>query len=785
MARAAAWLLAACMTVALAAAGPVPRALGQEAVGGREEPTAPSALDSLRTLHEVLAARSFAYTSARELARRLSVEPQASSPELVLLAAQAHAEARSWPAVRRLLSGRDWTDPKLMSEARILLGRAAMALGSPREAVAEFEAAGVGDLPIDRGVEYARALRLSGRPDDAARRFESLAGADPGIRGWLLLSAVEAWAEAGEPDSALMAAGGLRRRTEVWRDSTFSELVRAYVAAGRPSRALSLADSLSRRAKALLAGQWLVPALLARGDSTRAMREAESALRYRGIGPEVSDYLAAVDSSPAMLRRLASAELTEGRAGRAVGLLRKAAARIPNADRAEVALELAQALFAERQYSAVTGVLDPWIRESPDRAGLEPDTRAVQQMRFLAGRSLYRRGLRGQASAVWKVVAADPSAPDGAYAGYLLADMQHDQGNLVRAREAYEEVVARFPRDSWAGQSLMRLGMIDLVEERPAAAMERFDTYRGRFPGGNWYQAATFWAARARDAAGDSSSARVLYRQVIGNDPIDYYGIQAARALGEEPWENLRLRPTPPAALRADHAELIRRMQRLRGLGWKGRALRELAARTGPRESREDRLALAVALNEAGFSWQGTSIAWGVYRARSGIWSEDLLRAVYPLIYEPVLRDRADAEKLDPALVAALVRRESQFDRDVVSGAGATGLMQVMPATGSEVARRAGITEFSTGQLVVPEVNLILGTRYLRELLERRAGAVVPALMSYNAGPHRYTAWRRFPEFSASTELMIDRIPFTETRRYVKAILAYRYIYSKLYDWPQ
>jgi soluble lytic murein transglycosylase len=224
-------------------------------------------------------------------------------------------------------------------------------------------------------------------------------------------------------------------------------------------------------------------------------------------------------------------------------------------------------------------------------------------------------------------------------------------------------------------------------------------------------------------------------------------------------------------------------MSRLRALGWKARALRELSAREGPRESREDRLALAIALNEAGFTWQGTSVAWGVYQARSGIWSEDLLRAVYPLIYEPVLRERADSERLDPTLVAALVRRESQFDRDVVSGAGAIGLMQIMPATGAEVARRAGIAEYRRAQLVVPEVNMALGSRYLRELLERRNGALVPALISYNAGPHRYTSWRRFPEFSASTALMIDRIPFTETRRYVKAILSYRYIYQNLYEY--
>ena len=103
-----------------------------------------------------------------------------------------------------------------------------------------------------------------------------------------------------------------------------------------------------------------------------------------------------------------------------------------------------------------------------------------------------------------------------------------------------------------------------------------------------------------------------------------------------------------------------------------------MSARNDSRESRDDRLALAIGLNEAGFPWQGTSIAWGVLQARSGIWSEDLLRAVYPLIYEPLLAERADIEKLDPTLVAALIRRESQFDRDVVSGAGATGLMQLL-----------------------------------------------------------------------------------------------------------
>jgi soluble lytic murein transglycosylase len=727
-------------------------------------------------------ARGFSLTTARETARRLSTEADAATPELILLSARAHAEMRSWSAVRRLLADRDWLDTDLDGQGRLLLSRAQLELGDPEAAIGGFERLGLEELVTADIVRYARALQQAGRPADAARQYLRAADSDMELSGWLRLSAVQAWTSAGEADSARSAATLLSRHDVVWRDSTFVELARAFFASADTSLGLAMVDSLTRRVKAGLAGAWIVPLYAARGDSARAGREAESSLRYPGVGPEVGDYLLARDSSLAMLQRVAEVELREGRSERAIAMLRRAVARAKDDERAELTMELAGALFRDRQYSAVGRLLGPWIDGDPDAIPGPVDARLEQRMRFLAGRALYRRGLRDDAAAVWRLVAADPLAPDGPYAAFLLADMEHDRGRLPEARVRYEATVARFPRSSHAGNALIRLGMLDLVEEDPDAAVTHFDAYRRRFPGGNWYSASNFWAARARDAAGDSAQARVLYRQVLGDDPIGYYGIEAARWLGEEPWDHLDLRATPAVTLREDHVALLRRMARLRDMGWKGRALRELSARGGPRESRTDRLALAIGLNEAGFPWQGTSIAWGVYQARAGIWSEDLLRAVYPLIYDPLILERANIERLDPTLVAALTRRESQFDRDVVSAAGATGLMQLMPATGAEVARRVRITEYRSEQLVVPEVNLALGTRYLRELLQRRGGAVVPALISYNAGPHRYTAWRRFPEFSASTDLMIDRIPFSETRRYVKAILSYRYIYSKLYD---
>lgn len=97
------------------------------------------------------------------------------------------------------------------------------------------------------------------------------------------------------------------------------------------------------------------------------------------------------------------------------------------------------------------------------------------------------------------------------------------------------------------------------------------------------------------------------------------------------------------------------------------------------------------------------------------------------------------------------------------------------------MARRIRIAEFRSEQLVVPEVNLALGSRYLRELLERRGGSLVPALISYNAGPHRYLQWRDFVEREADPELFVERIPFRETRDYVKAVIALEYIYARLY----
>jgi soluble lytic murein transglycosylase len=120
--------------------------------------------------------------------------------------------------------------------------------------------------------------------------------------------------------------------------------------------------------------------------------------------------------------------------------------------------------------------------------------------------------------------------------------------------------------------------------------------------------------------------------------------------------------------------------------------------------------------------------------------------------------------------VASLILQESTFNPGAISRAGARGLMQIIPGTGRTLARSLGL-RYRSQSLYDPEVSLRMGTRFLRDMLDRFGGRVERALAAYNAGPHRVDAWTADrPDLSA--EEFIESIPFTETRHYVMTLLA-------------
>ncbi|MBL8389553.1 MAG: lytic transglycosylase domain-containing protein [Hydrogenophaga sp.] len=150
----------------------------------------------------------------------------------------------------------------------------------------------------------------------------------------------------------------------------------------------------------------------------------------------------------------------------------------------------------------------------------------------------------------------------------------------------------------------------------------------------------------------------------------------------------------------------------------------------------------------------------------------------YPMPFRAQVLKRTGEIGLDPAYVYGLIRQESRFITDARSGVGASGLMQVMPATARWTARKIGLTDYQTHQIGDRDTNILIGTAYLKLALDDLDGSMPLAAAAYNAGPARARAWRMGPVLPG--EVWAENIPFEETRDYVKKVLANTTQYAAL-----
>jgi soluble lytic murein transglycosylase len=142
----------------------------------------------------------------------------------------------------------------------------------------------------------------------------------------------------------------------------------------------------------------------------------------------------------------------------------------------------------------------------------------------------------------------------------------------------------------------------------------------------------------------------------------------------------------------------------------------------------------------------------------------------FPMPLRETVVRRAGEIRLDPAYVYGLIRQESRFVMDARSHVGASGLMQVMPATAKWTAKKIGLTSFTPDQITDREVNVAIGTGYLKLVLDDFEGSMPMATAAYNAGPSRPRNWRNGPVLDAA--IWAENIPFLETRDYVKKVLS-------------
>jgi soluble lytic murein transglycosylase len=280
----------------------------------------------------------------------------------------------------------------------------------------------------------------------------------------------------------------------------------------------------------------------------------------------------------------------------------------------------------------------------------------------------------------------------------------------------------------------------------------------------------TYFEARLRELRGDKATARKLYERAA-RAPV-FHGFLAADRIDAPyalcPW----LPDDPPqakAAVAADPA--LARAMLLYALDRKAWALAEWNDALSRFNDTQRRLAVAVAQDHGWFDRAVFSLGKKPEEQR-------LYELRFPLHHDAAIRREAAKHDLDPAWVAAEIRAESVFDPNARSQANARGLMQVLPSTGLEEARRLGIPWNGVETLYDAEANIAIGTAYLRKMLDRYGGKPYFAIAGYNAGPTPLQRWQS-QRPTMDPDFWIETISYGETRDYVARVLAF----STVYDW--
>lgn len=270
-----------------------------------------------------------------------------------------------------------------------------------------------------------------------------------------------------------------------------------------------------------------------------------------------------------------------------------------------------------------------------------------------------------------------------------------------------------------------------------------------------------YWQARAYEHTDNTKLAQSIY--VFASSERSFYGFLAAEKSNQPYFLNETNSPATPLKLNEKHRAALTRVHLLLQAGYQNEAIKEWNYLLNQVPNSEQ-IALAHYVEQQ--QWHHFSITAA---NQSGQWNQ--LGWRFPLAWQDEFEQ---AMSTHAYLAMAVARRESSFSPYAQSPAGARGLMQLMPNTARSLAKRQN-QNFSLQSLFDWQTNLLLGTNYLADLLERYQGNSVLTLAAYNAGPHRVSRWLR--ESAVPFDEWIETIPFKETREYVQAVLSYRVIF--------
>jgi soluble lytic murein transglycosylase len=453
------------------------------------------------------------------------------------------------------------------------------------------------------------------------------------------------------------------------------------------------------------------------------------------------------------------------------------------------------------------------------RSSIDAESRAGFAVAAAACDLKLKRLTKAQAEAL-----PDTQDENGARRLYLLVELARNRSDLDELKSIVTKMESRFPQSPWLAEALYSSGNLYLLRREYATAAGYYSTLATHFPSSK-YAATAHWragwlsyrqglyadAARLFDEQirlypGTTETASALYWRGRLYETVEqkpdlaaanyrtlvrayqhYFYAQLARqrlaALGNYPKAAL---PAPQPQLESFQAPTVPPLEESFPADSPHLAKARLLANAGLNEY----ISQEIAADPDSSSWSALAEAqiyasYGEhYRAmrvmkralpsaaKASIQSIPLAywRILFPEPWWETIKTESAKNNLDPYLVAALIRQESEFNPSAISRANACGLMQLLPSTGKSLAREEGMEHFQTFQLFDPVTNIRIGTRYLRKTLNKFGGVTEYALAAYDAGDDRVREWQDAGPYQGIDEF-VESIPFTETREYVEIIL--------------
>lgn len=439
-----------------------------------------------------------------------------------------------------------------------------------------------------------------------------------------------------------------------------------------------------------------------------------------------------------------------------------------------------------------------------------PQAKNLEEARTAIDTVLAHSASADDKKALLATLTTQPLTFGGDYILWKLAELDTEQ-----AAAHYRQLLQRYPSSDYAPESGWQLLWPLLNNGQNTTFIQQGQQYLSRYPYSKAAPKVLFWIAKLQEKSSPAESTRA-YQNLVQQYPTNYYAFRAKGRLkiltegkADPGWPTLASRPDyGNIHLDLNTLDILPPAEKFGAgdLGWHRRGAAKELQRIGAAED------LRLLATETMGTIPPTIESWaaqvsgdrakGLRAIRDGLdkqvkdsfinsggksiqpaGTRDELKLLYPVYFSDIISGVGSKNRLDPFLIQALMREESYFNEFAISGSNARGLMQLLPSTAKEVAGWEGMPSFQTGDLFSPAVNIRLGSRYLSHLHELFNGNSMPSVGAYNGGPNAMKRWvQGSTSFASDPDLFVERIPYEQSRDYIKKVFTSYWNYSRLYS---